>query len=172
MNQDRNHTQRLLALYREAQRELHAFLAARLHNREQAADVAQEAFAQVLAAGAEGSVADLRGYLFRTAANLSVDELRRREVRNRHAATAATLENPGGPDPARTLAGREQLALLRQAIDELPPRCREVFLLHRFRELSYPEIAAQLGISRNMVEKHIVRALAHCRARLEGGGSG
>ncbi|MDD3449518.1 MAG: sigma-70 family RNA polymerase sigma factor [Gammaproteobacteria bacterium] len=172
MNQDRNHTQRLLDLYREAQRELHAFLASRLHNREQAADMAQEAFTQVLAAGAEGNVTDLRGYLFRTAANLSVDELRRREVRNRHADATAALEGAGGPDPARTLAGREQLALLRQAIDELPPRCREVFLLHRFRELSYPEIAAQLGISRNMVEKHIVRALAHCRARVEGGERG
>jgi DNA-directed RNA polymerase specialized sigma24 family protein len=41
-----------------------------------------------------------------------------------------------------------------------------VFLLHKFEGLSHADIATRLGISKNMVEKHIIKALAHCRDRL------
>lgn len=45
------------------------------------------------------------------------------------------------------------------AINNLPPRCREVFVLRRFHDLSPDDIAKRLGISRNMVEKHLRSAL-------------
>jgi len=44
-------------------------------------------------------------------------------------------------------------------IDEMPPRRRDVFLLHRIDELTYPQIARKLGISIKAVEKHIHLAL-------------
>lgn len=39
--------------------------------------------------------------------------------------------------------------------------------MHKFDELSYSEIAAQLGIAKNTVVVHMVRALAHCKKRLD-----
>ncbi|MCD9008078.1 RNA polymerase sigma factor [Luteimonas sp. XNQY3] len=53
-----------------------------------------------------------------------------------------------------------------QTLDALPSKCRKAFVLHRVDGLTYPEIAAAMGISVKMVEKHIGRALARCRAAL------
>lgn len=50
-----------------------------------------------------------------------------------------------------------------RTIEGLPNRCQQVFILSRLHGLSNGAIADQLGISRNMVEKHIIRALLECR---------
>jgi RNA polymerase sigma-70 factor (ECF subfamily) len=47
----------------------------------------------------------------------------------------------------------------REAVASLPPRMREVFILHRLQELSYKEIAARLDISVRTVEWHIAEAI-------------
>jgi RNA polymerase sigma-70 factor (ECF subfamily) len=62
--------------------------------------------------------------------------------------------------------GRQELALLHRTIDELPPKCRVVFLLSREHGLTMKEIAARLGISEKTVEKHILRAMTQCRQAL------
>ena len=46
-----------------------------------------------------------------------------------------------------------------QDILALPERTRDVFMLHRFEQMSYPEIARAFGISVSAVEKHIIKAL-------------
>jgi RNA polymerase sigma-70 factor (ECF subfamily) len=52
------------------------------------------------------------------------------------------------------------------SIDELPEKCREVFLLSRYENLKYHEIAARLDISVKTVETQISKALQHMRIRL------
>ena len=59
---------------------------------------------------------------------------------------------------------RQRLRAFAETIAALPPRCREAFVLSRFEGLANGEIAGRLGISRNMVEKHVMRALLACRA--------
>lgn len=51
-------------------------------------------------------------------------------------------------------------------MNELPPKCREVFHLSRFKEMKNREIAAALNISEKVVEKHISRALKSFRHSL------
>jgi RNA polymerase sigma-70 factor (ECF subfamily) len=57
--------------------------------------------------------------------------------------------------------------LIKASIEELPPRCREVFELSRKAELKNREIAEQLGISEKMVEAHISKALKVFRSNLK-----
>ena len=53
-----------------------------------------------------------------------------------------------------------------EALDQLPPRCRQVFLLQRYDDLTYTSIAKRLSISVSAVEKHMMRALLHFQAQL------
>ena len=72
-------------------------------------------------------------------------------------------EEPGTDD---VYASRERLERLLSALDELSPRCRQVFLLQRYEGMTYTAIARQLQVSVSAVEKHMMRALLHLQARL------
>ena len=65
----------------------------------------------------------------------------------------------GSADPERALMGAQRLRRVMAAIDAMPPRRREVFLLHRVHELTYPQIARKLGVSVKAIEKHIHLAM-------------
>ena len=78
--------------------------------------------------------------------------------------SSATSPEPG---PDAVVGAREELAILAEAVRELPEKCRIVFLLYRGQGLTMREIAARLQISEKTVEKHIARAMVHCRARLQ-----
>jgi RNA polymerase sigma factor, sigma-70 family len=152
-------------LYRQYYGELFRFLASRLPSREDAAEIAQEAFARMLALESDYPFQHPRGFLFRTALNLTVDAFRSQHPRPHQMDEIAMAENLPceTPGPESAVYARQRLDLLKNAIAELPPRCRQAFLMHKFENRSYTEIAAEMGISRNMVEKHIIKALAHCR---------
>lgn len=134
-------------------------------------DIIQEAclryIGQQLRPGPE--IENPRAFLYCIAGNLARDRLRRKRT---HDAVFSPVEDPGfvadpSPGPERILAARQRLAILDRAIDELPPRCREVFLLRRYGEMAPGDIAERLGISRNMVEKHLRAALLHFAQRLQ-----
>ncbi|MGB3464597.1 MAG: RNA polymerase sigma-70 factor [Cyclobacteriaceae bacterium] len=55
---------------------------------------------------------------------------------------------------------------LRQAIEELPEKCREVFKLSRFEGMSHKEISAKLQISAKTVERHITRAIKALKSQM------
>lgn len=71
------------------------------------------------------------------------------------------------PDVERELIARQRLAILVEAVSELPPRCRECFVLRRFEGLSHGEIADRMNITRSAVEKHLAVATVHCARRLK-----
>ena len=56
--------------------------------------------------------------------------------------------------------------LVHREIDKLPPKCKTVFMLSRFEEVSNAEIAQRLNISIRTVEKHISDALKHLKTNL------
>lgn len=68
--------------------------------------------------------------------------------------------------PLQQLTDQELQNMLDSAIDTLPPRCREVFILSRFEGLSYLEISRALDISSKTVENQISKALMLLRAAL------
>lgn len=62
-------------------------------------------------------------------------------------------------DGEQALSYQQTVQELEQIINALPERCREVFILHKLHDLSQEEVAAQLRMSRNMVAKHMARAM-------------
>jgi RNA polymerase sigma factor (sigma-70 family) len=54
---------------------------------------------------------------------------------------------------------KQRLEMIQQILEQLPPRCRQVFWMYRVEGYTQPEIAANLGISKNMVERHVMRAI-------------
>lgn len=153
-------------------RELLGLLSRVVGDRDTAADLTQESYARVLAAQQAGRPAqDPRALLYRTARNLVIDQHRRATVRaGTGEATSLDGEEPGldglaGPrsrEPDVIVASREDLAAVVATIDELPPRCRETFILYKFDGLSYAEIADRMGISPRTVEMQLKIAMQAC----------
>ena len=89
----------------------------------------------------------------------------------RDASRYLPLDDPRRPEAVQACAPsaecladiRQRLKAVQRILDCLPPRCREVFWLFRIEGRTQPQIAAQLGISLNMVERHVMRALVDLR---------
>lgn len=156
------------ALFSTCQASLLAWVRKRLDGRDGSEDIAQEAWLRAAPAIAEGHVENGRAYVFRVAANLIVDHAKAQRRWGQLVVADGVPEQLalGEPSAEDRLIAEERLALLTRIADDLPPRCREVFRLRKSEELSTAEIATRLGISRNMVEKHLRHALLLCAARL------
>ncbi|MBU3076265.1 RNA polymerase sigma factor [Sphingomonas quercus] len=130
-------------------------------------DMVQEVVLRMQVRRSEMGIGNFEGYLFQVAHSVLTDRGRRDQVRRR--SQHSPLEEPDHPveeiSPARVLEGKQQLALLIAALKELPDRTRQIFVLHRFEEMSYGGIARHLGISVSAVEKHIMKAIRHLAAR-------
>lgn len=104
-------------------------------------------------------------YLFRSTRNRSLNHLRHARVQQRgEPQVIGALGHPHGADA--DLVEAEIDVALREAVADLPPRCREVFELSRVRGLRYVEIAETLGISVKTVEAQMGKALRTLRERL------
>ncbi len=152
-------------------RELLNFLSRQVGDRDTAADLAQESFVRVLTAQSSGQVMlDMRALLYRTAGNLVIDQHRRAVHRQHDDINALTeMDQPVAPchlQPDEILAYEQQARALVAAIESLPPRCREAFVLNRFEGLTHQEVAERMGISKNMVAQHVARGILTCQACL------
>ncbi|MGC4098078.1 MAG: sigma-70 family RNA polymerase sigma factor [Nitrospira sp.] len=157
------------SLFREYYDELLRFLTVRLRSHDQAMDLTQEAFLRVLRQRPSGPIQQPRAFLYKTALNLTADLFRNRQRQAEHSLESKGVQQALMTPPLqyRELELKERTRLLHEAVRELPPRCREVFLLHLFKQRNHDEIAAHFGISRSMVEKHILKATTYCRERLK-----
>ena len=148
-------------------RELVKFLSARLGNAQAAEDVVHDAYVRVLERASDEPIQQPRAFLYRTALNLVIDGHRRNALRQVEPLEVLDAEERFfTPSPQVLMDHHQRLDLIQRALAELPAACRDSFLLRKLEGLSHPEIAERLGISRSMVEKHIVNAMKHCRIRI------
>lgn len=147
--------------------ELVGHLTRKLGNAASAKDAAQDTYLRLQHVPAEIPIRSPRAYIFRVANNVAIDYLRSETSRARYFTSAEIPERAlDAPLADKVIDYRQRLAILEQAVAELPDKCREVFLMHKFDGFSHAEIAKELNISRSMVEKHVMKALAHCRDRM------
>lgn len=152
-------------LHRNEAGRLKRFFQRRLSNREDVADAAQETFLRMMVAAPKTLIENPQAYLFQIAKSVAIStSIRFRAEATRYGGNVADLEFADeAPDQERTVNARQCLLLMAKAIEGLPRRCQEVFILSRIHGMPNGEIASRLGISRNMVEKHIIRALLETR---------
>jgi RNA polymerase sigma-70 factor (ECF subfamily) len=143
--------------------ELLAWLTHRVRDAHTAQDLTQELFVRFLEVAARHPVQDARAYLFQMARNLLADQARQNEARKTVSVDPGDLAEVQdvAPGPDEALAGRQRLAQLAQALQELPELTRRIFVMVRIEDMSYQQAADRLDMSTSSVQKHLSRALAH-----------
>lgn len=104
-------------------------------------------------------------YLRRAAVNKALNFLRDQKIQLDDSTVVGQLKIQAPLSDAELEATELQL-VIDQAVDQLPERCRLVFVLSRFEQMSYKEIADQLDISPKTVENQISKALRLLRQAL------
>lgn len=147
----------LTQVFLQLQNEVTGFFLNRLHCIETSRDLSQEVFLRLQRTDASKEITNHRSYIFTTARNLLKDHVRN-EVRRSN----LLVENDPilwihreEPTPEMVLAGRDDLAILRSVIKDLPLKSRQIFHAHRFLKKTRREIAAEFGVSLTTVENHI-----------------
>ena len=135
-------------------------------------DLVQEAMVRVLRAYEAGAIEAPKAFLFATARNLALMQLRHRRVERTDALAETDVSGilDESADVPGAVARTEELEILTQAIQSLPARCRQVVTLRKIYGLSQRDIATRLGISEHTVEAQGtigLRKLAEFFERLE-----
>ena len=156
-------------LFREEAPKLARFFRRGGTHHDDVADLVQESFVRLVGATPEASVRTPQAYLRRIARNLLFDRSKR--LSHRLAGMHVPYDEQCGPvlppEQTQAIEARQTLMIYERALQELTPRTREVFTLHRDHERTYREIAAELGITVGTVEYHIARALVHIADTLD-----
>jgi RNA polymerase sigma factor (sigma-70 family) len=168
-NGQQNRTSALSGLFREHNRTLVRFINARLRNEQEANEIAQEAYVKMLQLDrCPGTASFMRHYLFRIAENLAVDRIRQRYARSRLDQLTSIDDLFQEALAERTVLADQELALLTEAVAELPEKYGEAFRLVKLEDHSFPQVAALMRLSERMVRKYVTRALVYIRLRREG----
>ena len=155
-------------LFAEHERALRNFLGARCRDDDLTADLLQEVAARLVSAAPRLSLnGNARGYLFRIAANVWRDHLRRELVRRRAALALDSGEPALAVAADASLLEDELRAAVRRAVDDLPPVQRQVVELRQQRGLTFQQIADRLDRPLGTVLTQMRAALARISAALE-----
>ncbi|HLR26130.1 MAG TPA: RNA polymerase sigma-70 factor [Fodinibius sp.] len=154
-------------LFREHYEGLRRFVWSFVGSNAVAEELVQETFLKIWEKREQLDVQQsIKAYLFRSARNNSIDWLRHKEVERKWKdEEKAHLKYRHTPDVSERLHHKKLLKEVKRAIQNLPQRQREVFMLSRYEHMTYKEIAEILGISVSTVETHISRALETLRKK-------
>jgi RNA polymerase sigma-70 factor (ECF subfamily) len=148
-------------LVRRHQDAVYRFLVRMVGTREEALDLAQDAFVRAWQALPQWQPeAQFRTWLFRIASNAALDALRRRRV-VRFEPIDETFEAAADePDPQKRLELTQRVAALEASLAKLSAEHREILMLREVEGMSYEEIGTVLAISEGTVKSRLARARA------------
>ena len=129
-----------------------------------AEDVVQDCFIKLWEKKDELKISgNITAYLARMVRNKSLDYIKKKKLQT----TELNETYQAGFIAENTLETADLQSKIDKTLDNLPEKCRQVFVLSRFEEMSYKEIAAELDISKKTVEAHISKALKSFRTDLK-----
>ena len=144
-------------LFRNYYRPLCLYALHYINNVDDVEDVVQDCFVRLLEASVEPR--NVRAWLYAAVRNRCIDLLRQ----SSHSVEPLAAGLEAAPDEEQQERSLRE-ARLWEAIDALPARCREVFLLSKRDGLTYAQIAQRLGLSEKTVEHQVSKALKRLRA--------
>jgi len=143
---------------------LRAFLRQRFPAIHDVDDLVQESYARLLEARRKSPIANARAYLFTTARNAALSQLRRPQIFAEQPlddfSTEAVIEDRA--NVINLVTTRQETAVLLAAVESLPARCREVFILTKLQGCSHQEAADRLGLSVQTVHVQVSRGIQKC----------
>lgn len=154
--------QEVQTLYSDHHGWLYGWLRKRTGNTFDAADLAQDTFLSVITAGSTGDIREPRPFLITVARRLMAHRHRRQLLETSYLEMLAAMPEELAPSPEIQLLALEALQQIDRALDGLPPKVKEAFLLAHLEELSYVEIATQLNVSTSSVKQYLTRANRQC----------
>lgn len=137
-----------------------------LNDEDQAKDLVQDVFIDLWNRRHTSNIQLLSHYLSRAIKFQVLKHLRNGKLQDRHLKLAQKVQFANQTE--EMLNFQELEIQLHKAITVLPPRCKEVFFLSRYQNLSHKEISMRLKISTKTVEAQISKALSVLRSKLEG----
>jgi RNA polymerase sigma-70 factor (ECF subfamily) len=150
-------------LFKEYFKALMAFSRRILGDEDDAREVVHQVFIKLWEKRNEIDLStSLKSYLFTSVHNRSLNVIRDRKKFS----SEEVPENAGEWDVSAQIEAMELEEKIREAIEDLPEKCREIFELNRFNGLRYNEIAEQLQISVKTVENQMSKALRILRDQL------
>lgn len=141
---------------------LRAYLSKRFPSLPDHDDLVQESFSRTVRARRLGRLTHVKGFLFTAARNIAIDMLRGRTGHERVTDEKMLPLLDEEPSVCEKMDRRLRRQVLVEAVQSLPPRCREVMLCRYVEGLSYKEIAARLGLSTQTVKAHLVKGVRDC----------
>lgn len=153
--------------------DLRRYLTARFRSIE-VDDVIQESYFRLITWPRPSEIRNLRAFLFRTARNIVLDQLRRAKsapIVDVSADTAHAVSSDAVSAPERA-SRLQEMSLLETAIATLPPRCANVLRLCLNQDLNSREIAERLKISERAVNSHLKTGIERCKEFLRAHGIG
>jgi RNA polymerase sigma factor (sigma-70 family) len=150
--------------------QLRRFLVARVRNVADVPDIVQEIYLRMLRIPNIESIRSPEAYLFTVAQHAVQQHTLRQTATPPSIELTQMLDIPSASpelDPVLATDAIQCIEQLQDAIEELSPKVRATFLMHRRDGLSFNDIGTRLGISRPMVKKNLMKALLHFRQRLE-----
>src|ERR1700732_2810407 len=171
--------QRISETVAREQARLRNFIRRRVQSREDAEDILQDVFSELVEAyRLMHSIEQVGAWLFRVARNRITDLFRKKRPEALQDHKTSTMDgeqftfedllpsSDGGPGAAYRRA--ELLDELDNALDELPEEQREVFIAHEMEGRSFKELAAESGLTVNTLLSRKHYAVMHLRERLRG----
>ena len=139
-----------------------------VYSDESAEEVVQEVFVRFWERSENlNPESSLAAYLYRSVYNTCLNQIKHEKVKDNYRNYVINYMDRYADDLQDAEEQKELLQMVVDAIDELPPRCSEIFKLSRFEGLKYQEIAEHLGISLKTVEVQMGKALRVLREKFK-----
>lgn len=149
-------------LYNDHHNWLTGWLRRKLGCPDSAADLAQDTFMRVLTARETPQIIEPRAFLTTIAKRVLFNHYRRQDLERAYLDALAQMPECVAPSEEERAIILQTLMALDQLLDGLPRLVKRVFLLAQVDGLTYPQIAAELGISIATVKRHLNKAAMRC----------